>query len=723
MARINTLLFTFKKVAALQTSLVAALLFFSSAVSAQIMLDQNVGDIVPTSTFICNTGNNWGRVFELQDFGVPQNRELSIDAAEIAFNLGIYNSDPIFVRFNVYIVDDNFSDSFPQADLLGSSQTVELKDPTVVFGTGAVQILSVDFDDSIIVPKNTKRILVEAEEIVIRPNRILIASTENATDSSWFHPIGCAPFGYVTAADYGFPETHYYIKAFGELIGEIEPEIAYKTNCNDLSVDFGLTNADNIAAILWDFGDSISGADNSSTDFEPEHEFRSAGIYTVKAIVTTIGGEQIDLVKSVEVAAPVEAYPVATIVSCEDTPGTGISSTFDTSFMATLVLGGQTGMEVSYFDSNGTLLPNPLPNPFRNTEPGSQTITIRVTDPKTNCFDETQLRFDVRSIPMINRPADLFACDTGDGHATFDTSSIELQLISGQTGLDIEYFDIEGNELPSPLPQLYQNRTPFQETIFVRVANEKDSECFFETSFDLIVNEPLDIGLEEKYDLCSPDTNLNLVLDPAWDFWQWSNEDGTLLSNTHKVDLNVEGNYSVWAGRTENGLQCEKVFSFRVEQPEVPSIEEIRIGDFSSNNTVEVLVSGAGIVEYSIDGQFYQLGNVFLNVEGGEYTIHVRNIDGCGIATKKIFVLDYPKFFTPNNDGVNDLWHINGIQGLPNIVIYIFDRYGKFLKQLSANDPGWDGTLNGRRLPSSDYWFILKFLDGQTLKRHFALKR
>ncbi|MDC6365203.1 MULTISPECIES: T9SS type B sorting domain-containing protein [Flavobacteriaceae] len=700
-----------------------ALLFFPCAAFTQITLDHNVGDIVPSPKFFCNPANNWGRVFELQDFGVSQNSGLTINGAEINIALGIFNRDPIFVRFNVYIIDDDFPDSFPQANLLGSSQTVELNDPSVVFGTGSFQNLTIYFDDPIVVPNNTNRILIEVEETITRPNVIFIASTEDETGPSWFHPVGCAPFTYATTTEFGFPDANYYLKVFGELSSTEEPEIEHKTNCTDLKVDFNLTNIDGIVEVQWDFGDADSGTSNNATDLEPLHEFTLAGIYTVMVTVTTNTGRQFNIVKSVEVSDPVRAYPVSTFFSCEEIQGSGISSTFDTSNVEATVLGGQTGLEVLYFDIEGNPLQSPLPNPFQNTEPKSQTIIIRVTNPKTDCFAETLLQFEVLSIPVINKPLNLYACDEGGGYATFDITDIELQLIDGQTGVEIAYFDMDGNKLPNSLPTIYQNNVPFRETIFVRITNEKDSECFFETSFDLIVSEPLDIGLEEEYHLCHPETKLTLTADTAWDFWQWQDEEGDVLSNSYEVVLTTGGNYSLSVGKADNGIRCDKTFLFTVKESQIPIIEEVRISDFSTNNTVEVLTSKTNNVEYSIDGLYYQQGNIFSNVPGGTHSIFVRNIDGCGTVTKEIFVLDYPKFFTPNNDGVNDYWHIDDIQGFSDANIQIFDRYGKFLIQLTANEIGWDGTLNGRRLPSSDYWFVLSLKDGRIIKKHFTLKR
>ncbi|NRD23372.1 T9SS type B sorting domain-containing protein, partial [Winogradskyella litoriviva] len=59
---------------------------------------------------------------------------------------------------------------------------------------------------------------------------------------------------------------------------------------------------------------------------------------------------------------------------------------------------------------------------------------------------------------------------------------------------------------------------------------------------------------------------------------------------------------------------------------------------------------------------------------------------------------------------------------------YIFDRYGKLLKQLSPDGSGWDGTFNGNLMPTSDYWFTVEYDEPTTdirkeFKAHFTLKR
>ena len=59
----------------------------------------------------------------------------------------------------------------------------------------------------------------------------------------------------------------------------------------------------------------------------------------------------------------------------------------------------------------------------------------------------------------------------------------------------------------------------------------------------------------------------------------------------------------------------------------------------------------------------------------------------------------------------------------PNLEIYIFDRQGKFITQFGPADFGWDGTYNGKQLPSTDYWFLVKRENGTEHRGHFSLKR
>ena len=89
-----------------------------------------------------------------------------------------------------------------------------------------------------------------------------------------------------------------------------------------------------------------------------------------------------------------------------------------------------------------------------------------------------------------------------------------------------------------------------------------------------------------------------------------------------------------------------------------------------------------------------------------------------------MFLLYYPKFFTPNGDAYNPTWQIINASAERDLEVLIFDRYGKLLAEFSGSSIGWDGTYGGQNMPAADYWFVVKRPgNGKTYKGHFALKR
>ncbi len=143
---------------------------------------------------------------------------------------------------------------------------------------------------------------------------------------------------------------------------------------------------------------------------------------------------------------------------------------------------------------------------------------------------------------------------------------------------------------------------------------------------------------------------------------------------------------------------------------------------FADNPSVTVdVIGGTGPFLYQLDDQNFQSSNTYHNIPAGTHTITVID-ETCTNLTTNFTILDYPKFFTPNGDGFNDTWNIKGL----STDVFIFDRYGKLIKQIATDGNGWDGTYNGHQLPSTDYWFTIDYSEGgktKTFRAHFALKR
>ncbi|TDE07638.1 T9SS type B sorting domain-containing protein [Flavobacterium sandaracinum] len=442
------------------------------------------------------------------------------------------------------------------------------------------------------------------------------------------------------------------------------------------------------------------------------------------------------------VSLTVEKLPFANAVTvprqCDDNQD-GIY-TFNTSTLESDIVKGQTNVTITYFDKNNNQLPSPFPPTF-TTE--SQTIKAVVTNATTlSCSDTTTIVFIVDDLPVaFPIPTALTTvCDDEadplmqDGKYGFDTSTFQNTILGGQTGMNVKYFDIDGASLPSPLPNPFFSNT---QDITAIVENTINSNCTASVIIPFIVHPlpPINLNLDGSEDelVCSNLPTFFVTLNAGIQdgsattnyTYVWSKDAVVLTGQSNAtLDVNAEGNYTVEVFTT---LGCSRTRKIKVTASDIATISKIDIVDLTDINTVTVNVTGKGKYEYSLNepsGPF-QSSNVFTNIPSGIYDVFINDINGCGTVSKTISVIGVPKYFTPNNDSYNDFWNVKGINANFNAksTIYIFDRYGKLLKQLIPTSEGWDGTFAGQPLPSDDYWYTIKLEDGREAKGHFSLKR
>lgn len=195
--------------------------------------------------------------------------------------------------------------------------------------------------------------------------------------------------------------------------------------------------------------------------------------------------------------------------------------------------------------------------------------------------------------------------------------------------------------------------------------------------------------------------------------------------NPSTINNLVSGSYTF----TPNPNQCAvpQTISVTILEPTLTSVEYTTSGAFSENQTITVLAFNSGDYLYQLDNGNFQSSNIFSNVSAGSHTVTVTDKNECSPPlSKDIIIINYPRFFTPNGDGINDFWTITGLSNLNKVEVFIYDRYGKRIKQISANSPVWDGTFNGYSLPASDYWFTVNFEENnisRTFRAHFSLSR
>ena len=307
------------------------------------------------------------------------------------------------------------------------------------------------------------------------------------------------------------------------------------------------------------------------------------------------------------------------------------------------------------------------------------------------------------------------ADDNQDGIMTFDLSTITPDLFTNlPSSYTVSFFESTSSTIA--LPTIYTNTTAYNQPVFARIMNIQG--CYSDYPVNLVIKTFNEIVTDEEVGLCET-SSIILNAGSGFSSYTWNT---TPVETTQSITVDTPGTYIVTLTNSNN---CSKTKTFTVTTSGIATINDVIINDFSDNNTITVDYSGLGVYEFSLDGTNYQSSAIFNNLNEGEYTVFVRDTKGCGEVSKSFYILDYPKFFTPNGDGTNDFWRIKNLnkRNLQNSTIDIFDRYGKLVFQINPRNQIWDGNFNGYALPSSDYWFVIQLTDGKIVKGHFTLKR
>lgn len=178
-----------------------------------------------------------------------------------------------------------------------------------------------------------------------------------------------------------------------------------------------------------------------------------------------------------------------------------------------------------------------------------------------------------------------------------------------------------------------------------------------------------------------------------------------------------------------NECATEQRITITINLPILISFDWIVKEEFTDNQVLIITTDIQVDYLYQLDLGVPQISPVFNNITPGFHSITVYDSNNCSnpVTRNDIIVINYPKFFTPNNDGYNDFWSIPALYSQQDASIQIFDRYGKLLKVLKLkNSEVWDGNYNGVPLPSSDYWFVVNYRIhdvSKTFKSHFSIKR
>jgi gliding motility-associated-like protein len=357
-------------------------------------------------------------------------------------------------------------------------------------------------------------------------------------------------------------------------------------------------------------------------------------------------------------------------------------------------------------ETNSTLTLNP---PFNINQSGNYSVELAFTP---TCISTSDINIDFAPELTIAQTSFSF-CDTDsvqDGITTLTLSDIIPDLfVNLPSNLQVNFYSTAISS--TALPNSFLTTTPFQQTIYARISN---TSCY--NAIPVILNITTFSNINNENVAICNNVATTLTANPGYVSYTWNTGE-----TTSSIQVSTAGTYSVLI---ENANGCTITKTFTVTASEIASIENIAITGFGDTTSAEIIYSGNGDYEFSIDGVNYQDSPIFTNLTGLVYTAYVKS--DCGIVSKDFYLVQIPKFFTPNGDNINDIWYIKGIRPQTpnaNSIVSIFDRYGKLLKQFPAFANGWDGTYNGRQMLADDYWYVIELGDGRTAKGHFSLLR
>ena len=452
----------------------------------------------------------------------------------------------------------------------------------------------------------------------------------------------------------------------------------------------------------------------------PTYNVTDAGTYRVEVILTPATCSLIGEI-TVDYAPEILSTNTA-LIQCDD--NTDGISVFNLTKVDNVIKNNDPAISnQGYYETlaNAQAKINPILTPGKYTNKTANQVAFARLENKYGCYKIAEVALQISNTTVANQNP-VATCDKDeiqDGFYQFDLNSqVTPQIISGlPNGLTVQYYSNTTDAVTetNALPNIFKNTTAFTQTIYARVINGPD--CYDITPIVLVVYtfDPINFQDETKY-LCE-DNEIDLTVASGYSSYLWNTG-----STTISITVNAAGDYSVTVKDTYG---CEKTKNFKVILSKPATITGAIIKDFSANdNSVLLEYTGIGDYEFSLDGIVFQNEPLFTGIAPGVYYAIAKDKNGCGLSNSYIvYVLDYPRFFTPNGDGYNDLWLIKNLDQLPNYTLYIFDRYGKLLKQMNQSSSGWNGIFNGQNLPSDDYWFNLNFVDGKMVKGHFSLKR
>ncbi|MEC7769964.1 MAG: T9SS type B sorting domain-containing protein [Bacteroidota bacterium] len=355
-------------------------------------------------------------------------------------------------------------------------------------------------------------------------------------------------------------------------------------------------------------------------------------------------------------------------------------------------------------------------NTFTDLEPGIYDV---IAQDVNGCFITFQ--FELTQPEPITAEAinimDEVCFESGDG-------SFELQISGGTAPYETSLnSSADANFVQDQF--LFQNLTAGNHVVFIRDAQGCETNVIVE--IEPGVNLAATVTPIYECTGFIPDNYLEIVLEDE----SIADELMYALDSTDPADMQLTADYTNMTPGDHyltiahaNGCMTTYDFTIEAFEPLTLTLENNNINEITA-------IAEGGVEDYTFYFNDIDNGtdNTFFINRTDTYTVTVVDQNGCE-ATAEIYMefidIEFPNFFTPDGDGLNDFWIPDNIEGFPDVLIKIYDRYGRVVEEMTRNVQGWDGNYDGKPLPTGDYWYVVQLQgeqDDREFVGHFTLYR
>lgn len=473
--------------------------------------------------------------------------------------------------------------------------------------------------------------------------------------------------------------------------------------------EFVFTNSSTISAgtlsYSWNFGDG-----NSSSSTNPTHKYSNPGNYTVRLIVLSDKGCTDTIQSNVTVyPKPAPSFTVSDADQC--VKGNSFSFTNTTVSTGTLSYTWNMGDGKTYTSKDVT---------HSYASAGSYTITITAEN-EFGCSEIFTRIVSVNPEPVAGFSVNSANQCLKDNNYQFSNSS---SISSGTMNYLWNFGDGKTSSSVNP-SHVYATSGTY--TVTLKVTSEKGCINSF-TSTVTVYDKPSASFTIADDDQCLDGNNFRLnntsvnnsLVQFNWIFGDGTNSD---TQNPNKRYLSA-GVYNILLfAKNVAGCASDTARRQVLVHPEpVVNAGADQLVLEGKSITLNATASGNDLQYLWTPGRFQMSSSTAsqLVIEPKEdisYTLTVTGIGGCRTSDQvMIRVLKkpvIPNVFSPNGDGINDVWDIKYLAAYPGATVDVFNRGGQMIFRSQGYTTPWNGTYKGNPLPVGTYYYVIDPKNGR----------